>query len=246
MPPHAPLPRAILFDMDDTILDDSGAIEACWRTACCLGETHEARVAAEELYTSIRRYADWYWGDPLRHRAGRLDMRAARRDIVAGALRGLDVDAPQLAAAIADAYGAAREEAVAPLPGAIETLRRLCELDVRLALLTNGNAAMQRRKIEAHGLAAYFACVLIEGEFGAGKPDERVYHHALERLEVAAGDAWMVGDNLEWEVAAPQRLGIYSVWVDVRGAGLPADSAVRPDRIIRAVRELIAPLPEES
>ena len=236
---HLPLPKAILFDMDDTILDDSGATEACWRAACLLGQTRQAGITAEELYTAIRRYADWYWGDSLRHRVGRLDMRAARRDIVTEALRELGVDAPELAVVIADAYGTAREEAVTPLPGAIETLRRLGARGVRLALLTNGNAAMQRRKIEAHGLAAYFACVLIEGEFGAGKPEERVYHHALERLEVATGDAWMVGDNLEWEVAAPQRLGIYSVWVDARGAGLPSGSQVRPDRIIRAIRELL-------
>jgi putative hydrolase of the HAD superfamily len=55
---------------------------------------------------------------------------------------------------------------------------------------------------------------------------------------VDAEDAWMVGDNLEWEVEIPQRLGIYAVWVDVIGAGLPPDSPIRPDRIIRTLAEL--------
>ena len=36
----------------------------------------------------------------------------------------------------------------------------------------------------------------------------------------------MVGDNLEWEVAAPQRLGIHAIWLDAYKAGLPAGSLI--------------------
>ncbi len=61
----------------------------------------------------------------------------------------------------------------------------------------------------------------------------------MEALGVSATDTWMVGDNLEWEVVAPQRLGIFAIWIDVHGDGLPAGSAVRPDRIIRSLTELL-------
>jgi putative hydrolase of the HAD superfamily len=49
----------------------------------------------------------------------------------------------------------------------------------------------------------------------------------------------MIGDNLEWEVEAPQRLGIYAIWMDAHGKGLPAESTVKPDRIIRSLTELL-------
>jgi putative hydrolase of the HAD superfamily len=49
----------------------------------------------------------------------------------------------------------------------------------------------------------------------------------------------MVGDNLEWEVAAPQRLGIHAIWFDAHGAGLPEGSAIRPDRVVRKLSELL-------
>jgi FMN phosphatase YigB (HAD superfamily) len=39
-------------------------------------------------------------------------------------------------------------------------------------------------------------------------------------LGVGPHETWMVGDNLEWEIVAPQRLGIYAIWHD--GAGLGA------------------------
>jgi putative hydrolase of the HAD superfamily len=81
---------------------------------------------------------------------------------------------------------------------------------------------------------------VIEGEMGVGKPEEVVYRYALSRLRVKPEEAWMVGDNLEWDVGAPQRLGLRGVWVDGPGQGLPRGSAVVPYRIIRAFPDLVA------
>ena len=40
-----------------------------------------------------------------------------------------------------------------------------------------------------------------------GKPDESVYRPVRDALKARPSEAWLVGDNLEWDVAAPQRLG---------------------------------------
>jgi putative hydrolase of the HAD superfamily len=61
----------------------------------------------------------------------------------------------------------------------------------------------------------------------------------MQALGTEARETWMVGDNLEWEVVAPQRLGLFAVWFDAEGKGLPPDSDVRPDRIVRALSELL-------
>ncbi len=60
-----------------------------------------------------------------------------------------------------------------------------------------------------------------------------------QALGVTAPETWMIGDNLEWEIVVPQRLGIYAIWIDVHGDGLPADTNVKPDRIIRSLTELL-------
>ena len=70
---------------------------------------------------------------------------------------------------------------------------------------------------------------------------ERVYKRALQLLDVTPADTWMVGDNLEWDVAEPQRQGIFGIWIDLRGSGLPKGHPVRPDRIIRRLSELREP-----
>ncbi len=235
------LPKAILFDLDDTILADSVNGDRCWRIVCDRFAAEVPGLSPDRLMAEIDKMRIWYWSDPDRHRRGRLDLERARQELVGMALQALDVDAPGLADRIAREFSALRCEAIRPFPGAIETLRRLREQGVRLALLTNGNGAAQRRKIDRFVLAPLFDCVVIEGEFGAGKPDERVYRHACEQLGVAPAEAWMVGDRLDWDVAGPQRLGILGIWVDISGQGLPSSSPVRPDRIIRSLAELLEP-----
>ena len=232
------LPRAILLDLDDTILDDSGNVSHCWREACFAFHSELAGVDPSALVEAIERKRSWFWSDPGRHREGRLDLDAARREIVRAALAEIHVEAPPLVDKIADRYRALRHQGIEPLADAIETVRWLRESGCRLALLTNGAAEAQRSKVTRFRLAELFDLILIEGELGSGKPDPRVYRDALEGLGAAPTDCWMAGDNLEWDVAAPQRLGIFAIWVDRGGAGLPAGHPARPDRIVRGLSEL--------
>jgi hypothetical protein len=77
------------------------------------------------------------------------------------------------------------------------------------------------------------------GLHGFGEPQERAYTHAMEALGVEPHETSMVGDNLEWEIAAPQRLGIYAIWHDAYRIGIPPNCGVQPDRIIHSLPELL-------
>ena len=234
----SPLPRAMLLDLDDTILDDAGGADACWRTVCeefaCAAGARDAAT----LLAAVDAEREWYWSDRERHRRGRLDLAAARAGIAAGALRRLGREPGTLAEAVAWAYGECRRASVRPFPGALEALAAFRERGVRLALITNGASEMQRGKIERFGLAPLFDGILVEGELGFGKPDDRVFLRALEAVGAGPSDAWVVGDNLDWEIAPARRLGMGAVWVDAAGRGLPADPPALPDRIVRRIAEL--------
>jgi putative hydrolase of the HAD superfamily len=231
-------PRALLLDLDDTILDDSSLVHESWREACAGQADRLAPLDALTVVDAIRKSSKWFWDDPDRHREGRLQLEAARREVVKLALTNLGINDPELACCIGDAYSQRRDLGMAPLPDAIDTVRWLRDSGRRLALITNGAGDAQRRKIARFELADLFDAILVEGELGFGKPDERVYRRALSALGVKASDAWMVGDNLEWDVAAPQKLGMSGVWVDARGRGVPEQSAVKPDHIVRSLADL--------
>lgn len=237
MPPD--LPEVLLLDLDDTILDDTGSRDRCWQVACSEAAERYRHLDAHRLLTEIEAVRDWFWSDADRHREWRPRMRDAWERIAVDALARLGVDDPQIAAFIGDRHFALRDEAIAPLPGAIEALELFRERGVTLGLITNGGSKGQRTKIERFALADHFDYVGIEGEVGIGKPHPAAYERALRQLNAEAHDAWMVGDNLEWDVEGAQTVGILGIWLDRRGRGIPAGSTARPDRIIGSIRELI-------
>ncbi|MGI8840058.1 MAG: HAD family hydrolase [Caulobacteraceae bacterium] len=230
------LPRAILFDLDDTLIHAYARPADAWLAVA--EELYEviAPLSPAEAAAAVTAHARSFWGDAERHRLWRQRIGAARREIVAGALPALTAAA---AHRLADRFSAYREEQMRLFEGAHDTLDALKERGVLLALVTNGAAESQRPKVERFDLARRFDHIQIEGEHGFGKPEEAAYRHAMAALGVEAGDTWMVGDHLEWEIAAPQRLGIFAIWHDALGEGLPAGSAVKPDRIIRWLKELL-------
>ena len=200
-------------------------------------------IDPEVLLAAIERKRAWFWSDAERHRAGRLDLIAAHREVARLAFDEVGLERSPAADRIATSYYARRNAAITPFPDAVETVRWLRDAGCRLALLTNGAALAQRSKVDRFALAGLFDVILIEGELGYGKPDPRVYQKALVELDVVAAATWMVGDNPEWDVAEPQRHGIFAIWVDRWGRGLPEGDSLRPDRIVRRLSELREPAP---
>ncbi len=239
-PSIAALPRAILFDLDDTLVVFDAVCAPSWRDVCA---RHAPRTGLppDELHQAIQTVSRAYWSDRERHRVGRLALEETRAVLVATALREAGAD-PGLARALAGDYSALQESRIEPFPDALPTLEALRRAGVRMALVTNGNAALQRRKIDRFGLERWMSAFLVEGELGFGKPDPRVFELALRALEVPAEEAWCVGDDPEADVAGAQAAGIHAVWKDNRRRGLPA-GPVRPDRVIRALSELLEPAP---
>jgi putative hydrolase of the HAD superfamily len=235
---EARLPQAILLDMDDTILSYDHGVDTdlCWRETC--GHLSE-QLNTEHLITAIKKRAKWHWSDSERHRIGRMDLRKARSEIIAAALLELEFNDSALADQLAYTYGELRDKAVQPFTGAIETVQCLKRMGIKLAMLTNGNTEPQWIKIRKFGLAPLFDIILVEGNFGVGKPDQRIYLHAIQQLGTVAENTWMVGDNFEWEIAAPQRLGIKGIWIDHKKVGVPVTSETQPYRIIQTLSQLL-------
>ncbi len=239
------LPTAILFDLDDTLLVAFGPSASQWQRTIGSFADQLGPLEATILASAIQTASTELWADPSRHKYWRHQIDKARRKIVADAFAelaaaGHAIPPQAVGDAMADAYNALHDEELAMFPDAHETLDKLKELGVKLALITNGASEPQRAKVVRFALEHRFDHIQIEGEHGFGKPEERSYTHAMEVLGVGPHETWMVGDNLEWEVVGPQRLGIHAIWHDGYGVGLPPGCTIKPDRIIRRLKELLA------
>ena len=232
------LPPFLLFDLDDTLLDYSASGRRCWQQLF-LEYAPRFGVAIDQLSTTHQQTSSWYWSDPERHRTGRLDLKTARRQVLRLTLEELGIEAQVLGDEMADAFTLRREEMFAPFPGVIKALKKFNRRAIRMGLVTNGNGEFQRKKIWRFDLARYFEAILIEGEFGVGKPDPSIFLSALDQLGALPAQAWMVGDDLARDIRPAVELGMGTVWVDFENGGLPAGSPIVPMQTVHSVAELM-------
>jgi putative hydrolase of the HAD superfamily len=250
--------RAILFDLDNTLLLEDEATERALRQTSALAgrRAHAdpatiaaaAKEAARVLFEASPAfaYADamgiWWgealWGDFIGEAGGLAPLRAFvpgfRRAVWNRALSAVSVDDAQLVDELASAFGSLRRRITLIDPDASAVLDDLGR-DHRLALVTNGAPDVQREKLGGTTLAAHFEAIVISAELGVGKPDPRIFGAALDALGVASAEAAMIGDSLERDVAGARHAGVRSVWLDRAGAVM---GTVRPDVRIRSLREL--------
>jgi putative hydrolase of the HAD superfamily len=233
--------RAVLFDLDDTLIFAYSNPAPAWRAVVAefadrLGH-HDASAVGQAVADSTQTFLS----DDDNRRLWRLQAVATRRAVVRDALdaagfTGLDA----VAGEIADRYADYREENMYLYPDALTVIDSLRQRGIRLGLVTNGATEVQHAKIDRFDLRRRFDHIQVEEEAGFGKPDGRAYVHTLAALDVAPEQTTMIGDDLVWDVLAPQRLGITGIWYDSYRAGLPPHVSVRPDRIIHTLKELLS------
>lgn len=210
--------RAVIFDLEDTLFDDTGCTHAGLRA---LATQSGLSVPPAELFA--RHAAHIRAIDPLLFR-GELNAHGARVLRFTRLLTELGVpDADGEAATVT--YREAYRAAWAPLPGAADVLRDLSAAGLRRAVLTNYVREVQALKLAHFGLDALVDAVLCVEEVPAAKPDPRAYHAACAALAVTPGQAVMVGDSWEKDVQGARRAGLRAVWVNREGTTGP-DPAV--------------------
>jgi putative hydrolase of the HAD superfamily len=204
------LPTAVVFDLDDTLLDTTG-IEAEMLVQLSAKVQEELPDADHETIRARFRHGR----DELYERLlkGEWDLVTYRRAHLAAVCEPWGEPSEALhehALRLRDEQlGRARF-----VQDAVELLRELKDAGVRTALLTNGPSAMQRRKIEVLGLEPQLDAIGISEELGVAKPDPRAFAATLELISCAPEDTVMVGDHLDWDVRGALEAGMRgAVWV---------------------------------
>lgn len=97
-----------------------------------------------------------------------------------------------------------------------DTLECLNKLDGKysLGLITNGPPDVQRKKIKGGKLSHFFKTIVISAEYGFAKPDPRIFKKALLDLGCDPKEAIMIGDSLKNDVGGARDTGITSVWLN--------------------------------
>lgn len=101
-------------------------------------------------------------------------------------------------------------------------LHRLREAGLRLAVISNSNGTL-RELLGRLGLLGLFEDALDSAVEGVEKPDPRIFHRALERLQASPEESLFVGDIYNVDVVGGRRAGLRVVLVDEAGLYEDAD-----------------------
>ncbi|HMD03277.1 MAG TPA: HAD family hydrolase [Candidatus Baltobacteraceae bacterium] len=226
---------AVLFDLDDTLHDDTAAYQ---RAAARVAHevARERGVDAHALFRAYVAQAEHFWKN-LTDRQLSTPLGGLRAKMWGEALNAVALADASLAQRCAVDYNRFRKDELRLWPGVLELLASLRGHGCKLALVTNGFAETHREKIALLRLESAFDDVFIADEVGMIKPDTRLFRHACERLGSEPAAAAMVGDRYERDVRGAAAAGLFTVWMNVRDETVPADSPP-PDAIVRSVGEV--------
>lgn len=215
--------RACIFDAYGTLFDVHSAVD---RFRPRLGEMADAVSDTWRI-----KQLEYTW---LRSLMGRhADFWQVTGEALDYALAGCGVEDRQLREDLMEAY--LRLDCYPEVP---ETLSRLKNAGMPLAILSNGAPRMLAAALKAGGLEGLFEGVFSVEEVGVFKPDPRVYRLATDRLGFEAGQILFLSSN-SWDVAGAASFGLRVAWVN-RFGQVPERLPFGPDAEIGSLTGLPA------
>jgi putative hydrolase of the HAD superfamily len=243
--------RAVIFDMDDTLIDWSGRTgEWVDVLKVHLRPIYERLDAEGHILPSI----DWLaytYSEQARiawDQAVPPELTAPRQvDILRNALIALGLEEGQFdAAALQQIFAWDVMPGLRPFPDAEFVLRTLRNSGLRTGVLTNSSMPSWMREIElrAFGLLDLLDVCMTAGDAGRLKPHPDPFRLVAERLGATVQETVFVGDRLRDDVAGAQAAGMLTVWVR-RPSSMDADEII-PHATIDNLTDLLDKLDDLS
>ena len=227
--------EAVLFDLDDTLHDDTLAYQSAAEEVAREIEA-EHGIDALALKRAYVAQAEGFWS---RLDATKLSQKLenVRTQLWGSALAEVGLNDRDLAKRSARDYVRYRGRHFTPFPGVVELLKRLRARNLKLGIVTNGFSETHREKIALLQIGDYFDAIFIADEVGMVKPDPMLFAHACTRLKSSPSVSAMVGDRYDRDIRGALEAGLYTVWINRDDASLP-EGARSPDRIVASVSEV--------
>lgn len=219
-------PAAVLFDVDDTLVDFAGAARAALTdlVLSALGAVPGQDTAGDQDLVAAAHRA-WHQvseREYSRFTAGELDFEQMRHSRMSAFLQA--IDRPGARRLDHELMEHRRNEAIfghfRVFDDVRPALQRLRHAGIAVHVLSNSDGAYQRAKLVAVGLGE-LADGFYSGELGVAKPDPRIFRLAADRLGLAPAELAYVGDRWDVDVLGAAAAGMAPVWLNRLGARRP-------------------------
>jgi len=231
------LPRAVFFDVGDTLLDTSAMLDSALYTA--LVPIDPARTI-EDVRRAVRDSAPEMPSrqPPFWEVRGNVDWWVARYRAIGVAL-GLGGEALERFLETVT-RGHFDGDPLHVIPDAPAALARLAARGIDLGVISNWDHTLESI-LGRKGLARFFKVIVASTTFGRAKPERAIFMHALERIGATAGEAWHVGDDPDADAIGAARAGLHALLLDPHGlyASLEAYGIARARTLTEAAARIL-------
>lgn len=208
--------EAVLFDLDDTLLDTASAFAAAVAAIAVEFLPHLPAERHPEILGTWRTDRGKHY---QAHVDGHIDYRSqrlARVQEIQQEFGGqhLDVEGFGRWCSIWDEAFAGAWRAFDDTADALASLRGR---GIPVGCVTNADRAQQERKLAATGLTDQLALLVTLDTFGVGKPDPRLFLEGARLLETDPNRVLYVGDEPIIDARAATHAGLCGVWLDRPG-----------------------------
>ncbi len=237
--------KAVLFDMDDTLLDWSTR-SVDWITyerrhlenvRAYIAQTVQPIEHPNEFYDLVRYHSRQGWEYAEESLKAPSYAEALYKALVEIGVPEECIDRE----ACLRALDWNLMDGVRPFAEVKEVLSILQQHGIRIGLVTNASVPMRFRdqELRACGLLEYFsACRFAAVDVGYLKPHPKIFQTALECIEARPEEAVFVGDNLEADILGAQGVGMRAVLRLVPNSR-PTQRDIVPDAVIHSLHELL-------
>lgn len=226
--------RAVVWDVDDTLFDYTGADRAAMCEHLAAEGLLDGYASVAEALERWRVATEFHWA---RFSAGEVSFEGQRLDRVRLFLGRELTDAE--AEEWFRRYKAHYETAWALFPDVLPVLDALAATH-RHAVLSNSSLTVQDRKLRVLGVHDRFEVILCAAELGVSKPEAAAFLAACDALELSPHEVAYVGDHPEIDGRGAAEAGLLSVWIDRGGARTGTDGGPAAPRRIASLAELPA------
>ncbi|XP_049456735.1 N-acylneuraminate-9-phosphatase [Epinephelus fuscoguttatus] len=229
--------KAILFDMDNTLIETSRANGVAIQKTSELLKTTLA-LDDNTISSICDKFKQKLYHESFDPSAGRTidEVRVGHWEESIQEAVG-SCSPPSLGAQCYYLWKNSRLEFLCLSPEICNLLRQL-RSRYKLLLLTNGETQTQREKIKAVRCEGFFDAIVVGGEYAEQKPFVSIFTLCFNMLQVKAQDCIMVGDSLDTDIEGGFNAKVRAtVWISSAGGAVP-DGSVKPDYTIPTVLDL--------
>jgi putative hydrolase of the HAD superfamily len=210
--------KAVIFDMDNTLFDFVEAkLRACKAVVEFVNRTDEIELL-EYFLKDI--------------------MDIENPECIARFLRDNELYDNETYEKCKILYETVKLENIVVYEGVIETLERLKETALRIALVTDALKRNATERLKKTELSNYFELVVTFDMVGKKKPAPDSIEYTLKELGVPAEHTVLVGDSLARDIKPARKLGLVTVYAAYGDRNYMENRNYKADFVIKDIREL--------